>query len=342
MATAAQELKKKNRLDVLEQKVNKSVVSFSETLSKSGSTVKRNRVSTLQVNIGKLCNQACHHCHVESSPIRTENMSMQTVDRLLELVANTPAVHTIDITGGAPEMNPNFRYFVVNLRKLGKEVVVRCNLTVLFEPGQEDTPLFFKDQKVQIVASLPCYSKDNVDKQRGRGVFNKSVEALKILNGLGFGKKDSGLILDLVYNPVGAFLPPDQASLQADYKKTLMDDLGIEFNQLFTITNMPIKRFLEDLEKQDKLDEYMQLLLDSYNRTAADNVMCRDLISISYDGKIYDCDFNQMLEIPQANGVNDIWSIRSISDLDFKDFATANHCYGCTAGAGSSCGGATT
>ena len=266
---------------------------------------------------------------------------MATVERLLELVENNPAIDLIDITGGAPEMNPNFRYFVKFLRKMGREVIVRCNLTVLFEPGQEDTPLFFKDQRVHVVASLPCYSKENVDKQRGRGVFNKSVEALRILNGLGFGKQGTGLKLDLVYNPGGAFLPPDQASLQADYKKKLKEEIDVDFNELFTITNMPIKRFLDDLEKENKLEDYMQLLIDSFNPMAAKNLMCRDLVSIGYDGKVYDCDFNQMLEISQADSDKDIWSIRSLAEFDFKNFATENHCYGCTAGAGSSCGGAT-
>lgn len=319
----------------------KSFPRFEKTMAENTQNLKRNRVSTLQVNLGKLCNQACSHCHVEAGPKRTENMSMTTVDRLIELAENNPAIKTIDITGGAPEMNPNFRYFVKSLRKMGKDVIVRCNLTVLFEPGQEDTPLFFRDNRVIVVASLPCYSKENVDKQRGHGVFNKSVEGLKILNGLGYGKEGTGLTLDLVYNPGGAFLPPDQAKLESDYKKKLKDDLDIEFNNLYTITNMPIKRFLIDLEREGKLEEYMQLLLESFNPGAAENLMCRDLVSIGYDGKIYDCDFNQMLDIHQSNQEKDIFSIRSLSEFDFKEFAVANHCYGCTAGAGSSCGGAT-
>tara|TARA_Y100000780_G_scaffold232580_1_gene267278 strand:- start:55429 stop:56505 length:1077 start_codon:yes stop_codon:yes gene_type:complete len=341
LAVEKENTKKQIREQMGKEKI-KGFKNFSETMRENSLNLKRNRVSTLQVNIGKLCNQACHHCHVESSPTRTENMSMNTVERLIELVENNPAIKLIDITGGAPEMNPNFRYFVKSLRKLGKEVIVRCNLTILFEPGQEDTALFFRDQRLHIVASLPCYSKENVDAQRGRGVFNKSVEALRILNGLGYGKEGSGLKLDLVYNPGGAFLPPSQASLQEEYKKRLKEEIDVEFNELFTITNMPIKRFLDDLEKQGKLEEYMQVLVDNFNPMAAKNLMCRDLVSIGYDGKIYDCDFNQMLEIPQSGAEKNIWNIRSLAEFDFKDFATENHCYGCTAGAGSSCGGATT
>lgn len=336
----AEESRKVIREKIALEKI-KAIKPFDETLKQYSLTRKRNRVSTLQVNMGKLCNQACHHCHVEASPIRTENMSMATVERIIELCENNPGIKCIDITGGAPEMNPNFRYFVKALRKLGKEVIIRCNLTVLFEPGQEDTALFFRDNRLKIVASLPCYSKENVDKQRGHGVFNKSVEALRILNGLGFGKEGTGLHLDLVYNPGGAFLPPAQAQLEIDYKKKLKEDLDIEFNQLYTITNMPIKRFLDDLEKESKLEEYMQLLLENFNPNAAKNVMCRDLVSIGYDGKIYDCDFNQMLDIHQNNKEVDVFKVRSLSEFDFKEFAVANHCYGCTAGAGSSCGGET-
>ena len=332
--------KKQIREQIAREKI-RQFPAFADTLKKHALNNKRGRVTCLQVNMGKLCNQACSHCHVEAGPKRTENMSMSTVERLIELAENNPAIQTVDITGGAPELNPNFRYFVKALRKLGKEVIVRCNLSVLFEPGQEDTALFFRDQRVQIVASLPCYSKENVEKQRGRGVFDKSVEALRILNGLGFGREGSGLKLDLVYNPGGAFLPPAQKDLERDYKNRLREDLGIEFHHLFTITNMPIKRFLDDLEAQGRLEDYMQLLLDNFNPAAAKNVMCRDLVSIGYDGSIYDCDFNQMLEIPQAGKPKNIWQIRSLAEFDFKDFAVENHCYGCTAGAGSSCGGAT-
>lgn len=330
------EAREKNALEKLA-----SVPSFAKKMKSSTQTLKRNRVTTLQVNLGKLCNQACSHCHVEAGPKRTENMSMTSVERLIELAENNPGIKTVDITGGAPEMNPNFRYFVKALRRLGKEVIVRCNLTVLFEPGQEDTALFYRDNRVVLVASLPCYSKENVDKQRGRGVFNKSVEALRILNGLGYGKESTGLILDLVYNPGGASLPPAQDKLEVDYKIKLKEDLDVVFNNLYTITNMPIKRFLDDLERDNKLEEYMQTLIDNFNPGAAENLMCRDLVSIGYDGKIYDCDFNQMLDIHQGNEEKDIFSLRSLNEFDFKDFAVGNHCYGCTAGAGSSCGGTT-
>ena len=236
--------------------MNKAKVTpFIKTLLKHEIELKRQHVSIVQINVGRLCNQACLHCHVEAGPKRKEIMEGQMVDRLIELLAKAPHVETIDLTGGAPELNPHFRRLVVEVRKLGKEVIDRCNLTVLFEPGQEDTAEFLREHRVQVVASLPCYSKENVDKQRGNGVFHKSIEALKILNHLGFGKEGSGLKLHLVYNPGGAFLPPSQEELEKDYKEELRDLFGIHFNRLFTITNMPIKRFLRDLERSGKLQD---------------------------------------------------------------------------------------
>ncbi len=316
------------------------ITSFATQLKEHSIKLSRAEITTLQVNIGKICNQACHHCHVESSPLRTENMAPATAERLMQVIRNSPTLKTVDITGGAPEMNVNFRWFVTEARKMGLNVIDRCNLTILFEEGQHDTAEFLKEQGVQIVASLPCYSKDNVEKQRGRGVFGKSIEALQKFNELGYAKPNTGLTLDLVYNPQGASLPPAQAKLEADYKNELKELFGIEFNRLYTITNMPIKRFLNDLKRSQKLESYMELLANSFNPHAAEGVMCKSLVSISWDGKIYDCDFNQMLEMDAETSGRDIWSLNSFSELNNGPIRVANHCYACTAGAGSSCGGA--
>lgn len=312
---------------------------FSKSLQNSQIQVHRLPLEILQVNVGKLCNQACLHCHVEAGPKRKEIMEEKTIDRLLELLTHSTGVHTVDITGGAPELNPYFRKFVSETRKLEKKVIDRCNLTVLFEPGQEETPYFLKEHHVQIVASLPCYSTKNVDQQRGNGVFDKSIRALKLLNSLGYGKSDQNLELNLVYNPLGPSLPPSQNELESQYKKKLFEDFGIEFNHLYTITNMPIKRFLRDLERTGQLETYMSTLIENFNPKAAESVMCRNLVSIGWDGSIYDCDFNQMLEIPAAWKNQSIWELHSLDDFNSGDIAFKNHCYGCTAGAGSSCGG---
>jgi radical SAM/Cys-rich protein len=315
------------------------VKAFEAALREHNIELKRDAIKILQVNIGKRCNQACHHCHVESGPNRTENMERETVERLLELLAKEPQIHTVDITGGAPELNPYFRYFVSEIRNMGKEVIDRCNLTVFFEEGQHDTPEFLKENGVQIVASLPCYKEDNVDAQRGKGVFDKSIAALEKLNSLGYGKEGSGRILNLVYNPVGEHLPPAQAKLEADYHAHLKDAFGIVFNQLFTITNMPIKRYAHMLKREGKIEEYMQLLIDNFNPQAAAGVMCTELVSVGWDGQVYDCDFNQMLEIPLNWEPRNLWDIDRFSNID-SGIAVASHCFGCTAGAGSSCGGA--
>lgn len=312
---------------------------FTTTLFKHGLSLKRSAIKILQVNIGKLCNQACHHCHVEAGPTRTENMTRETIETLLLLLADAPDVHTVDITGGAPELNPNFRYFVSEVVKTGRTLIDRCNLTVLFEKGQEDTAAFLAEQGVQVVASLPCYQEENVDQQRGRGVFNKSIKALKTLNALGYGKANTGLILNLVYNPVGEHLPPAQAKLEADYRAHLDEQFGISFNHLFTITNMPIKRFAHALEREGRMEDYMQLLIDNFNPEAATGVMCTELVSVGWDGQLYDCDFNQMLEIPLNWKARTIKDIKKLSDIE-SDIAFARHCFGCTAGAGSSCSGA--
>jgi radical SAM/Cys-rich protein len=316
------------------------ILSFEKKLAEHKLTLNRTSVETLQINVGKLCNQACHHCHVEAGPKRTEIMTEATIDRVIELIKNAPGLKTVDITGGAPEMNPHFKKLVRAARSLNIEVIDRCNLTIFYEKGFDDIPDFLKEQKVHVVASLPCYTKNNVDKQRGTGVFDKSIEGLKKLNSLGFGIEGSGLKLDLVYNPGGAFLPGSQAKLEADYKRELKQYFNLEFNQLFTITNMPIKRFLEDLNRQGKYEDYMTLLVNNFNLHAADSVMCKSLISIGWDGQIYDCDFNQMLDIPAEGRKINIWDIKNLNDMNTRKIALGNHCYGCTAGAGSSCGGA--
>ena len=314
---------------------------FSSVLRRHELSVTRRRLTTLQVNVGKLCNQTCRHCHVDAGPRRKEQMTRETAERVVELMDLPGAEHLalVDITGGAPELNPCFRYLVIEARARACRVIDRCNLTVLFQPGQEDTAEFLRLHNVDIVASMPCYSQENVDKQRGDGVFAKSIEALQLLNSLGYGKEGSSLTLDLVYNPVGPFLPPEQIELEGDYKERLAEDFGIVFNSLFTITNMPIKRFLYDLKHSGELEEYMTLLVNSFNVETVDGVMCRDLISLGWEGTIYDCDFNQMLEIPVPRPHRTVWDIDTLEEFGEGSIAVADHCFGCTAGAGSSCGG---
>ena len=332
-----------SRLTIVES-VPPFQVSFSERLTQSpkGGLI-RSGVETLQINLGKRCNQACHHCHVDAGPNRTEEMNERTARRLLELLAQSPTTHTLDITGGAPELNPHFRTLVREARDLDKKVIDRCNLTILLEPDQESLATFLAQQGVEVVASLPCYSEKNVNQQRGRGVFEKSIEGLQRLNSLGYGKPETGLELHLVYNPGGAFLPPTQHGLEEAYKERLLDDFGIVFNRLFTITNLPISRFRGSLERSGNLGGYMQLLEENYNESTLDHLMCTSQISVGWEGHLYDCDFNQMLEIPTlhaAGGRPTIWDIESLDDLSQGPIAVENHCYGCTAGAGSSCGGA--
>ena len=313
--------------------------SFIKKLKQTNTLIRRNTLTTLQVNIGKKCNQACHHCHVDAGPKRTEMMKKETIDRLLTLLAKAPAIKTVDITGGAPELHEHFRYFVSKLQNLGKTVIDRCNLTILLEPNQSDTAQFLAANKVQVVASLPCYTKENVEQQRGIGVFAKSIEGLKILNQLGYGKAGSELILNLVYNPIGAHLPPSQDELEKTYKARLQEDFSIQFNQLFTLTNLPIARFKHQLEREKKLDDYMQLLSNNFNPQAANGVMCTNLISVSWQGYIFDCDFNQMLELPYNGHPTSLWDIEQFSDIQ-TNIVFRDHCYGCTAGKGSSCQGA--
>lgn len=316
---------------------------FDRTLEDHGlAPLCRTETTWLQINVGKRCNQACTHCHVEAGPKRTEVMTADTASRVLELLEATPSIELVDITGGAPELNPNFRALVRESRRLGKQVIDRCNLTVLLEPGQEDTAQFLADHRVTVTASLPCYSLANVDAQRGKGVFDASIEGLRVLNRLGYGRPDSGLVLDLVYNPGGAFLPPPQARLEADYKRELRDRFGIVFNRLLTITNMPIRRFAHQLDRDGKREEYMQLLRDNFNPATVGDLMCRSLVSVGWDGRLYDCDFNQMLDL-ELGGARDtptIWDMTDLSGLAGDPVAVGAHCLGCTAGAGSSCGGA--
>jgi radical SAM/Cys-rich protein len=298
-------------------------------------------IKTLQVNVGKLCNQACKHCHVEAGPGRKEVMTMETMKTCLDILRNSE-IHAVDITGGAPEMNPNFRWFVGECRRLGRHVMVRSNLTILNEPGYKDLPDFFAEEGLEVVASLPCYTEENTDSQRGEGVFRRSIEAIKRLNSLGYGKEGSGLILNLVYNPGGAFLPSPQNALEAEYKRVLLENYGISFNNLFTIANMPIGRFLSYLISTGNYERYMGRLASSFNPLAAANVMCRNLLSVGWEGTLYDCDFNQMLEMAVNHGAPSHLKDFDLSKLSSRQIVTGIHCYGCTAGAGSSCGGATT
>jgi radical SAM/Cys-rich protein len=312
---------------------------FQGTLRQRGlGELKRREVTTLQINVGKLCNQACHHCHVEAGPKRTEIMPTKVAERIMALLAATPSIHTVDITGGAPELNANFRSLVGESRRMGKQVIDRCNLTVLFEPGEETLAEFLAANQVEITASLPCYTETNVDQQRGKGAFEKSIRALRLLNAIGYGQNGTGLTLNLVYNPLGASLPPPQDALEADYKKQLRENFGIKFDRLFTITNMPIKRFAEFLFREGKHEAYMALLTNHFNPATVNGLMCRDLVSIGWDGRVYDCDFNQMLDLETPSGKT-VWEIESFAELAQKPIATDSHCFGCTAGAGSSCGG---
>jgi radical SAM/Cys-rich protein len=314
---------------------------FEDVLLRHGmAPLARRRVETLQVNVGKLCNQACHHCHVDAGPKRTERMTRSTAERVLVLLEASPDVGTMDVTGGAPELNPNFRLLVEGARRLGRKAIDRCNLTVLWEDGMEWLPAFLVEHGVELTCSLPCYTAKNVDQQRGKGVYDESLEALRLLNRLGYGSSGSDLTLNLVYNPVGPFLPPSQAKLEDDYKRELAA-LGIEFHRLFTITNMPIKRFAADLARSGREREYMGLLVNHFNPATVDGLMCRSLVSVGWDGRLYDCDFNQMLELGTADEAPRTIFDATPAALAGRRIVVGPHCFGCTAGAGSSCGGAT-
>jgi radical SAM/Cys-rich protein len=305
-------------------------------------------IETLQANVTKLCNQVCRHCHVDASPSRTEKMSRAGIERLVAILAAHPSIRNLDITGGAPELHPDFDWLVAEATALGRHVMARHNLTVQFDgnpvTGESKAylPEFYARHRVEVISSLPYYQEFFTDSQRGKGVFGKSIEAMKRLNAQGYGHAGSGLVLNLVYNPVGPYLPPAQAALEADYKRELQDKFGVVFNGLFTITNMPINRFRLHLEKSGQYESYMEKLLAAFNPAAAEAVMCRNLISVGHDGTLYDCDFNQMLDMAIANGAG---RPVTIFDFDFdalmqRRIRFDSHCLGCTAGAGSSCGGA--
>jgi radical SAM/Cys-rich protein len=303
--------------------------------------INRGELSVLQVNLGYLCNLSCAHCHVNAGPTRTELMNRENIDQILALLRRSD-IQTLDLTGGAPELNPHFRYLVSQARQLGVHVIDRCNLTILFEPGQQGLAQFLASQGVEIVASLPCYLKHNVEEQRGKGVYNDSIRAIQLLNHLGYGVQP-GLSLNLVYNPTGPVLPPAQDTLECDYKRELGAVHGIHFNQLFTITNMPIQRFGAVLLAQGQYDDYMDLLRDNFSEENLATVMCKNLLSVDWQGYLYDCDFNQMLDMPllghnrQHRHVSELLKVDSLISASI---ITGDHCYGCTAGQGSSCGGA--
>lgn len=314
---------------------------FAEKLQRAGRSLSRRAVDTLQVNLGRYCNLACIHCHVESGPSRTEMMSRETIDAVLRFLAATK-IPTLDITGGAPELHRDFDYLVESAHGLGRHVMDRCNLTVIFEPGKDYLPEFFKRHQVELICSLPCYSQENVDKQRGKGTFDLSIQALRRLNELGYGQADSNLVLNLVYNPVGPHLPPPQATLEQDYKRILGEQFGIVFHQLYCLTNMPITRYATHLKLRGEYDDYTEMLEYSFNTATLDQVMCRNLISIGWDGSIYDCDFNQMLDLRVRDRAGKALNIASLAlDQIFdRPITIGDHCYACTAGCGSSCGGA--
>lgn len=298
-------------------------------------------VDTFQINLGKMCNQTCKHCHVDAGPDRTEIMTKATMEECLLAIEKSNCT-TVDLTGGAPEMNPNFRWFVEQLSALGKHIIVRCNLTIIVaNPKYNDLPLFFEKHKVEVVSSLPYFTSSRTDAQRGSGVFDKSIQALHLLNEVGYGKEGTGLVLNLVFNPSGAFLPGNQEELEREFKTRLSNKYHIEFNNLFTITNLPVSRFLDYLVKSGNLEEYMETIIQAYNPQAASQVMCRSLISIAWDGFIYDCDFNQMLDLKAAVSGSQHIKDFSLQLYENRDIIVNQHCFGCTAGAGSSCGGAT-
>ena len=314
---------------------------FARTLALHGlAPLRRSFATTLQVNVGRRCDLACHHCHVEAGPQRTEAMSAETAHRVLELFARSPGPSTLDLTGGAPELHAVFRPLVRGARALGRRVIDRCNLTVLALPGQEDTAAFLAEHGVRVVASLPCYTPENVDRQRGRGVFERSIEGLRRLNALGYGRPGSPLELDLVYNPLGPSLPPPQAELEARYRRELASLFGIAFGRLLVLTNMPIRRFAHALARDGRDAEYLSLLVNHFNPATVAGLMCRDTISVGYDGALHDCDFNQMLELPLGGKARSVFEVESLAELAGEPIATASHCFGCTAGAGSGCGGA--
>lgn len=330
------------QLDILEHgRTNDfALVPFQQKLEQAGLfPLKPTGVQIFQVNVGKMCNQVCKHCHVDAGPDRQEIMTRETMQQCLDALRNNPQLGTADLTGGAPEMNPHFRWFVEEIKKLDRHVMVRCNLTIILANKKYyELPQFYKEHSIEVVSSLPFYTQDRTDRQRGNGVFEDSIKALQMLNEVGYGKEGSGLTLNLVYNPAGAFMPPSQASLEMEYKKALMERYNISFNNLFAITNLPISRFLDYLLQSGNYEKYMEKLVAAYNPVAAANVMCRNTISISWDGYLYDCDFNQMLDLKVDCSAKHI-SQFDTNILNNRNIVVNQHCYGCTAGSGSSCGG---
>ncbi len=331
------------QIEILEHGVNHDdafkLVPFQQRLETIGLfPLQPTGIDIFQINVGKMCNQVCRHCHVDAGPDRKEIMTRETMQLCLDILAASN-INTVDLTGGAPELNPDFRWFVDEIKKLGKHVIVRCNLTIILANKKfNDLPAYFKQHNIEVVSSLPFYTAGRTDRQRGDGVFEDSIKALQMLNAVGYGQKDSGLILNLVYNPAGAFLPPPQQALEKEFKDALLKDFGIHFNQLFAITNMPISRYLDYLLESNNYEKYMEKLTAAFNPSAALGVMCRNTISVSWDGYLYDCDFNQMLDMKVS------CSGRHLRDFDTtvlqsREIVVNQHCYGCTAGAGSSCGG---
>ena len=301
-------------------------------------SIKKEFIDTLQINIGYKCNQACKHCHVNSSPSRTEMMSEEILNLIPKIIKKFN-IKTLDITGGAPEMNPNFKKLVLSLKNQNINIIDRCNLTIFFEKGYEDLPDFLAENNVIITASLPCYEKENVEKQRGSGVFDKSINAIKILNKLGYGINETGLQLNLVYNPINPTLPPPQEKLETDYKNILYEKYNITFNNLYTITNMPINRYADFLKMTGELEKYFELLANNFNQKNLKNLMCKKTISVDWEGQIYDCDFNQQLKLKSLNGPKNLYELLNYSSPFNYQIAAKSHCFACTAGAGSSCGG---
>lgn len=317
---------------------------FDQTLQQFSTVLTRKAPEILQVNVGKMCNLTCVHCHVNAGPGRKEIMTLETVDKILAWLEQADGIHTVDLTGGAPEMNPHFKHFVRAVHAMGKKVIDRCNLTILTVEGYDDYAQFMAEHEVEVVASLPCYSSENVEEQRGEGVFDASIKGLQILNALGYGS-DPALQLHLVYNPNGAFLPGDQSELEEDYKVALQKSFGIVFNNLFAITNIPIARYASYLKRNKQFEEYMQLLIDNFNPNSVGGLMCRNTINAGWRGEVYDCDFNQQLhlQLSDEGGAEEgdklyVWEVdtQGFSHLPIQ---TGKHCFGCTAGAGSSCGG---
>ena len=300
--------------------------------------IKKEFIDTLQINIGYKCNQACKHCHVNSSPSRTEMMSEEILNLIPKIIKKFN-IKTLDITGGAPEMNPNFKKLVLSLKNQNINIIDRCNLTIFFEKGYEDLPDFLAENNVIITASLPCYEKENVEKQRGSGVFDKSINAIKILNKLGYGINETGLQLNLVYNPINPTLPPPQEKLETDYKNILYEKYNITFNNLYTITNMPINRYADFLKMTGELEKYFELLANNFNQKNLKNLMCKKTLSIDWEGQIYDCDFNQQLKLKSEKGPKNLYELLNYSSPFNYQIAAKSHCFACTAGAGSSCGG---